>query len=98
LGVLVDQLEDRFGKTSYGRRDLRLEAEELHVLPDALVQLVFHTARRLQEERPQYRGRYDQEHAGPEPAAGGLARVRIARGELGIHADGPDQPAERTGR
>ena len=77
---------------------LRLEAEELHVLPDALVQLVFHTARRLQEERPQYRGRYDQEHAGPEPAAGGLARVRIARGELGIHADGPDQPAERTGR
>ena len=27
LGVLVDQLEDSFGKTSYGRRDLRLEAE-----------------------------------------------------------------------
>ena len=77
---------------------LRLEAEELHVLPDALVQLVFHTAWGLQEERPQHRGRHDQEHAGTEPAAGGLARVRIARRELGIHADGPDQPAERPGR
>ena len=52
----------------------------------------------LQEERPQYRGRHDQEHAGPEPAAGGLARVRIARRELGIHADGPDKAAERAGR
>ena len=32
LGVLVDQLEDRFGKTSYGRRDLRLEAEDAETL------------------------------------------------------------------
>lgn len=77
---------------------LRLQAAELHVLPDALVQLVFHMAWGLQEERPQYRGRHDQEHAGPEPAAGGLARVRIARRELGIHADGPDKAAERAGR
>jgi len=77
---------------------LRLQAAELHVPPDALVQLVFHTAWGLQEERPQHRGRHDQEHAGPEPAAGGLARVRIARGELGIHADGPDKATERPGR
>lgn len=32
LGVLVDQLEDSFGKTSYGRRDLRLEAEDAETL------------------------------------------------------------------
>ena len=32
LGVLVDQLEASFGKTSYGRRDLRLEAEDAESL------------------------------------------------------------------
>ena len=32
LGVLIDQLEASFGKTSYGRRDLRLEAEDAETL------------------------------------------------------------------
>ena len=32
LGVLVDELEAAFGKMRYGRRDIRLEAEEIETL------------------------------------------------------------------
>ena len=66
---------------------------ELHPLPDAFVNRIFHL---LEEEGTQDGGRYNQEDAGEEPACRGLRGVRVPAGELAVGLDAAYQSEHRT--
>ena len=66
------------------------------VLPDALVNRIFHQRHGLEEERAQDCGGDNKEDTGTEPRCGCLARVGIAGTELAIDLDTADKTDDST--